>query len=376
MPPPAPSPILLRRLIFSLFPALDSGLLGAFAYGSVAFPQHGRSAADSQLDLILIVLDPLRWHMDNIQRNPLHYNYLIHHSLKTFRTPFVLETVLSKCPGPQIYFNPFLTWYDPVKQQQVSIKYGVVGLHSVMRDLTFWSDLYIAGRLHKPVLWAPFRNHVADSQSELCDKFKIAQQNNLLAAVSYVLLSLPPDTEILKEPDLFHSIASISYDGDWRMLVGEDKYKVSRLVTGADRLFRFRQLYKLTFTHPTLRNLVRLIPATSDLDGPYCLCFSQPLDSTAVISRLLHNLPLRFCDEAVALGGISDNTLSSYDVLLRATVEQRRLWLRHCAARTVRRSSIKQTAFSVFTAGPARSFAYAKAKLRKMFASLGVLNWK
>ncbi|CAH8434383.1 unnamed protein product [Dicrocoelium dendriticum] len=111
-------------------------------------------------------------------------------------------------PLPQIYFNPFLTWYDPFKQQQVSTKYGVVSLHSVMRDLTFWSDLYIAGRLHKPVLWAPYHNHVADSQSELCDKFKIAH--------------LPPDTEILEEPDLLHSLVSISYDGDWRMLVSVD----------------------------------------------------------------------------------------------------------------------------------------------------------
>lgn len=369
MPSSALSPNLLRRLIFSLFPSLDSGLLGGFAYGSVAFPQHGRSVADSQLDLILIVLDPFRWHVDNVQRNPLHYNSLVRHSLNTFHTQFFLKTVLSRCPGPQIYFNPFLIWYDPVRQQQLYIKYGVIGLDSILRDLTSWSDLYIAGRLHKPVLWAPFCNRVADSQSEMCDNFLLAQESNLLAAVSYVLLSLPPETEILEEPDLFYLLASISYDGDWRMIVGEDKSKVSRLVTGADRLFRFRQLYTKTFTHPTLHDFIHLTPATSDLDGPYRLCFSLPLDSTVVVSRLLHNLPLRVCDEAIALGGVSGNKLSSYDMLLRATVEQRRLWLRRCVTRIVRRSSLKQTAFSMFTAGPTRSIAYAKAKLRKMFAS-------
>jgi hypothetical protein len=60
------------------------------------------------------------------------------------------------------------------------IKYGVVGADVLLRDLRGWDTLYIAGRLHKPVL------HLA-RDAELA----AAAEANLAAALAAGLLLLP-----------------------------------------------------------------------------------------------------------------------------------------------------------------------------------------
>ncbi len=60
------------------------------------------------------------------------------------------------------------------------IKYGVVSLATLERDLRQWDSLYCAGRLHKPVL--SLREHPAAAA---------AQAANLLAALRVALLLLP-----------------------------------------------------------------------------------------------------------------------------------------------------------------------------------------
>ena len=60
------------------------------------------------------------------------------------------------------------------------IKYGVVGADVLPRDLRAWDTLYIAGRLHKPVL------HLT-RDAELA----AAAEANLAAALAAGLLLLP-----------------------------------------------------------------------------------------------------------------------------------------------------------------------------------------
>ena len=62
------------------------------------------------------------------------------------------------------------------------IKYGVVATSAMCTDLSDWSTLYVAGRLHKPVthLMAPSPTLAA------------AQEANLDSAVAAALLLLPP----------------------------------------------------------------------------------------------------------------------------------------------------------------------------------------
>lgn len=61
-----------------------------------------------------------------------------------------------------------------------TIKYGVVGADVLLRDLRTWDTLYIAGRLHKPVL------HLR-RDAEL----SAAAEANVAAALAAGLLLLP-----------------------------------------------------------------------------------------------------------------------------------------------------------------------------------------
>ena len=74
----------------------------------------------------------------------------------------------------------------------------------------------MAGRLHKPV-------KVLESDPSL----QAALNANLCAAVTASLLLLP---QHFTEEELFLNLAAISYTGDFRMVVGEDKNKVANIV--------------------------------------------------------------------------------------------------------------------------------------------------
>ena len=100
-----------------------------------------------------------------------------------------------------------------------SVKYGVVSEHSFFKDLFSWKFLYLGGRLHKPVKWL----------TEKEPAFFQAVHYNLNAALLTALLLLP---ESFSEQELYITIASLSYTGDFRMNIGEDRRKVSNIVLG------------------------------------------------------------------------------------------------------------------------------------------------
>lgn len=74
----------------------------------------------------------------------------------------------------------------------------------------------MAGRLHKPV-------RVLECQPGLHS----ALRSNLSAALTTALLLLP---QHFSEEQLYLNLAAISYTGDFRMVVGEDKNKVANIV--------------------------------------------------------------------------------------------------------------------------------------------------
>jgi hypothetical protein len=76
--------------------------------------------------------------------------------------------------GAKVYFNPF------VRLDGVLLKYGVVTVDDMAEDLRHWESLYLAGRLHKPVVELQPDAAIAEAQAV-----------NKAAALTAALLLLP-----------------------------------------------------------------------------------------------------------------------------------------------------------------------------------------
>lgn len=206
----------------------------AFAYGSGVFPQSAKSASGATLhpnapeaiakvqggnqkmiDFIFGVSFSQHWHSLNLQEHRNHYSSL--GSLGSYAVSKIQDSI-----GAGVYFNPYITVNGTL------IKYGVVNLDTLCKDLSEWNTLYIAGRLQKPV------KILRDNPS-----VRLANQVNLISAVRVALLLLP---ENFTEQDLYSTIAGISYMGDPRMSVGgDDPRKVANIVKY--QMENFRRLY-------------------------------------------------------------------------------------------------------------------------------------
>jgi translocator assembly and maintenance protein 41 len=209
----------------------------AFAYGSGVFSQSGASkptassmtphpnppeavvkwqrGGGKMIDFIFGVSHTQHWHSINMHQYPEHYSFL-----RRFGSGLVSR--VQDDFGAGVYFNPYITVNGTL------IKYGVVNLDTLQKDLSQWDTLYLAGRLHKPV------KILRDDP-----KVRLANQINLISALRTALLMLGPK---FSENDLYTKIAGISYMGDPRMdFRGEDPNKVRNIV--ANQLPNFRLLY-------------------------------------------------------------------------------------------------------------------------------------
>ncbi|CAH8465029.1 unnamed protein product [Heterobilharzia americana] len=152
------------------------------------------------------------------------------------------------------------------------------------------------------------------------------------------------------------------------MIIGEDRQKIKRLVSGENRLSEFRSLYKTT-----LHSL-----------ESYGFSFEQPLKSypnklelnrlvsfnvkSEIIPQLLTNIPDYVCLLSVKDVHIN-NPIEAREFLSYLSPIERSQRLYTTVSSIVRKSSLYQTGLGVISAGPQRSLKYAFAKLGKMFAS-------
>ena len=169
--------------------------------------------------------DPVAWHAANLARNRRHY------SLLGAAGPSAVAAVAERV-GAGVHFNTFAR-VDSLGAAR--LKYGVVALPTLLRDLRHWDALYVAGRMHKPV--ATLR---ADPRVDA------AAQGNLAAALACALLLLPVRTaqarparggsprgapsavapqERFSERQLHTTLCGLSYTGDVRMAIAEDASK-------------------------------------------------------------------------------------------------------------------------------------------------------
>lgn len=308
---------ILRSKILTRFP---DRFAFCFAYGSGVKKQSGYTDAalkETLIDLVFCVDDPLQWHKQNIAMNPSHYSFM----------RFLGPSIVSKCQmnyGAKMYCNTLVPIDD-----DCSIKYGVIAANDLCNDLNHWTDLYVAGRLHKPVttLIEPNSTHI-----------QAAIENNLTSAIRVALLLLPTNFTYY---DFFYEIAQISYRGDFRMIFGEQKDKVRNIVQ--PQLEEFFHLYQ-----PFLKQFSHCLHAKSST--VFCDSrFSQD-KSPDIIQNHLRDLPVRLSNKI-------NNSENHLEKQLRATMAQ-----------IVCRSGITQSLKNIPTAGLTKSLRYSWRKALKTFS--------
>ncbi|KAK9858420.1 hypothetical protein WJX84_004892 [Apatococcus fuscideae] len=310
----------------------------AFGYGSGVFRQPNLYEAGQQplLDFVVAVEDPAAWHAQNIQQNRQHYSFL--RWLGGGAIDLVTEHLAAG-----VFFNANVVLGDQ------RVKYGVVSLKRLHRDLQHWDDLFVAGRLHKPVIHI-IRGNLEVSQS-------IAA--NLDAALRLALLLLP---QRFSERDLYRTICRISYLGDIRMGIAEDADKVDRIVAGS--FSSFEALYGR-------RMIQGRVAESAQLARSYTGSWRQTPSRAAhlqMTSELPMGLLTRACkvarvtmeDEAVGLARV--RLMAGSNLLEKGNLQHS---LTSAASSLVRRSSRRQALAGPLMAGPWASLTYLSQKVMK-----------
>lgn len=378
----------------------------AFAYGSGVFGQKasGSSTGSESLsphphppkaveewqkggakiiDFIFGVSHTQHWHSLNLQQNPHHYSGLRHMPYSSGLVSWMQDGW-----GAGMYYNPYIT------VNGIMIKYGVVHLDTLAKDLTEWNTLYLAGRLQKPV------KILRDDP-----RIRLSNQVNLISALRTALLMLP---EKFTERELYEKITGLSYLGDPRMhsmIASEAPTKVANIV-GA-QLPGFRQLYvplienlpNINFTDPrtpknygwekedAIRHTGTITQLEGVLGGAEGLALTQDMDPTkrgnmvrrlpkAFRRKLYYQYMKKFQIPGSAFDDIlkaqEDDDPSGFKRREGGDFEKRIAEssdlpevMAKCVANTVSWPSTMQTIKGVFTSGLTRSIKYVSEKRSK-----------
>ncbi|KAJ3032602.1 Mitochondrial translocator assembly and maintenance protein 41 [Rhizophlyctis rosea] len=286
------------------------------------------------IDLIFGVTHPEHWHSLNLRQNRSHYSAA---GFLGSRGVYLLQDKI----GAGMYYNPN------------RIKYGVVSMDRLFRDLTEWETLYLAGRLQKPV-----RILRDDARTNL------AARKNLRSAVRTALLLLPNQ---FTEEELFYTIAGLSYRGDFRMTFGENPHKVYNIVY--TQMDAFREIYK-----PIIEDLPNV---NYSPDGSTIVQDENPRLRGTLIQKLprkMYNQILTNHRAQLARSGLL-TTLSSEQ--LEEPLLSQRIAMEEGLDAIVNRSlrdivrvpAILQSLKGVLTAGPGRSLSYVGEKLQKYWGA-------
>lgn len=321
----------------------------AFAYGSGVFEQVNNKSETNMIDFVFVCDDSCKFHAENLKQNASHYSFL-----KWFG-PKLIDHVQNDF-GAACYYNT-LVQLD-VDNTRHLIKYGVVSERALVRDLFDWDYLYLSGRLQKPVkIIKEKQEDPVDLASNLkkVDKktFDLALQTNLKNALHTALLLMP---EKFSLEELFVCITSLSYSGDFRMIIGENKQKCSNIVK--PQVQRFLDLYKPYLIKENFENSLECNFDTQQV--------VQNLDQSTVYHHLNY-LPKNLIQTIINL---KFKTTQYYDIeeyiyKLTNRSDYREL-VAQSVASIVRYSSFTQSVKSGLTAGLLKSLTYSMRKLQKM----------
>ena len=180
-------------------------------------------------------------------------------------------------------------------------------------------------------------------------EMKKALTTNLNYAIHAALLLLP---ENFREEDLFLAVAGLSYTGDFRMVVGEDRNKVANIVR--PQMDRFRELYK--------RRLLEVTPHLHISHGGDCV---QDMSSGGRVGHLTR-LPSGVRDKVLAMHTNNKNNMQVEEVLLHPDCSQA---VAKAVGQVVAGVDKSQAAKGILTAGGKKAVIYSWAKVQKMVKS-------
>ncbi|XP_065349311.1 phosphatidate cytidylyltransferase, mitochondrial [Cloeon dipterum] len=302
-----------------------------FAYGSGVVRQAGQTGP-KVLDVVVAAPNALLFHLENMRLNPHHYS-----SVRHFGPGLAARVQESGAAG--LYYNTLL----PLGNSEGRMfKYGVVSAPTLIGDLLDWNALYLAGRLHKPVSLL--------KEPEAPDLARALRQN-LHSALHAALLLLP---ETFSEKELYMAITNLSYDGDFRMIVGENPNKVKNIVEGQMELFS--QLYA---------------PVVAAQSNYVEISNGEGCQDTSATGKLYHLTQLPRMPQVLLARNWNQQSrrkLDSEDTLLAlAHSADTDIALRKVLRQIVWNSSVGQALKGIITAGPIKSIKYSMAKIAKMW---------
>lgn len=319
----------MMEQILSHFP--QQALRFVFAYGSGVFKQDSNAnIVKNMIDFVFAVDEPSKWHRENMAVNSHHYSAL------RWLGPKYLSR-LQDGMGARIYYNTLVPCEGRL------IKYGIISLQSLIDDLLDWETLYVSGRLHKPVLILRKDDEHSGLNSALA--------TNLQSAVHTSLLLLP---EQFTEEQFYMTVANLSYTGDFRMTVGENRDKVRNIVR--PNVDRFRSLYESSVSN---EEHVYWNPSSGTME--------QSLSAASTYHHL-NLLPKSLMFQLVNAHSVDGRHRDTEEVLrsLSNDTECRNV-VQSCLSSIVRKSSISQTAKGILTAGLIKSLRYGLSKVKKMW---------
>lgn len=192
--------------------------------------------------------------------------------------------------------------------------------------------------------------HIDESDQDLI----YALKTNLSSALHVALLLLPEEFTL---KDLFLKITSLSYQGDLRMYIGENKNKIANIVL--PQMDSFIDLYSSLILNDTHVHWNQ----TRTFDT----VVKQNITPTAIFKRLLA-LPKYVLYNIMESATFKTRQYQDTEEVIQklCTSSQRNEKIEHAVRTIVKRSSFTQTFKGILTAGFGRSTRYALAKLQKM----------
>jgi len=180
-------------------------------YGSGVSKQAGQENRKVQVDLIIVVKNLKKWHLENSVKNPDDYSFTGKHMMTKASSPFLKK-------GGRICYMTYIPF------EGHSFKIGTIEEKDFLDSLEQWDTFYLAGRMQKPIMIVEASKPIKDS----------IDNNRRMAIAATALIS---DERKIPMSEFYETLVSLSYIGDTRMKFAENPQKISNIVKGSMDFF-------------------------------------------------------------------------------------------------------------------------------------------